>query len=223
MRCRVKVSRTIVRPATLAAIVALVDVAPAGAALARKAPPPPGSAAPEDGAARTRFGFVDSARLQAEAPGLHVARQRIEAEQFRYDQELRDGQRQIAAIDAEIASADLRVASVSAEATADPAVRQKAFADREALDDRKYAMADEVGSRMSARREALDEARRGLEQEVVRIRNVMADLARRRQLEGVIDGRHAFYGAVDLTAEMLRLLGATPSAPALPVTPSATP
>lgn len=221
MRWFVKLSRTIVRPATLAAMVA---VAPAGAALARdKMPAPAKASAPVAAAMQTRFGFVDSARLQAEAPGLQVARQRIEAEQFRYDQELRDGQRQIAAIEAEIASADLRVASVSAEATADPAVRQKAFADREALDDRKYAMADEVGNRMGARREALDEARRGLEQEVVRIRTVMADLARRRRLEGVLDGRHAFYGAVDLTAEMLRLLGATPSVPVLPVTPAASP
>ncbi|MEB3298603.1 MAG: OmpH family outer membrane protein [Candidatus Sericytochromatia bacterium] len=164
-------------------------------------------------ATRVRFGFVDATRIQAEAPGLQLARRRIEAEQYRYDQELREGQRRIAAIEADIASADALVASLSAEATADPAVRQKAFAEREALDDRKFALADEVGALMASRRQALDDARRALEDEVVRIRGALAELARGRRLEGVLDGRHAFYGAVDLTSEVLRRLGSTLSGP----------
>ncbi|MEB3238037.1 MAG: OmpH family outer membrane protein [Candidatus Sericytochromatia bacterium] len=215
-----KLLRTSVRRGILAALATLPVMVHADDAQAARKPAPARSAAAAM-EPRVRFGFVDSVRLQAESPGLMAARQRIEAEQFRYDQELREGQRRIAAIDADIASVDVRVASLSAEASGDPVVRQKAFEEREALDDRRYALADEVGGRMSARREALDEARRALEQEILRIRGVLADLARQRRLEGVLDGRHAFFGAVDLTADMLRLLGATGST--VPVTPPATP
>ena len=67
---------------------------------------------------------------------------------------------------------------------------------------------------MRRRRSDLDEARAALERQLVHIREVLADIARRHRLEAVMDSRFFFYGAVDLTSELLLSLGATSSASA---------
>ncbi|MBM3268825.1 MAG: OmpH family outer membrane protein [Candidatus Sericytochromatia bacterium] len=159
-------------------------------------------------AAKPVIGFVDVVRLQQEFGQASRVRHELEAETQKYEAELREGQQKLADIEARIASADAAVRA----ATGDVAVRKQLEAAKEDAEANREKTQQDYSRRLAERRQRAEDLQKQLGDDLLaRAKGAIAQVAKKRGLDGVIDSRASLWGAVDLTEEVLKVLNASSS------------
>ncbi|MBI6546524.1 MAG: OmpH family outer membrane protein [Cyanobacteria bacterium NC_groundwater_1444_Ag_S-0.65um_54_12] len=159
-------------------------------------------------AGKAVLGFVDIARLQLEYSAAQEVRAELAAEELKFQAELREGQQRISESEQRIASMDVAIRT----ATGDIAIRAGQENQRQ-VEAILIKTRQEYENRLRDSRQRAVQLDRQLNGELLaKVKMVIAEVAKRHSLDGVLDARASLYGALDLTDEILTILNATPSA-----------